>query len=109
MSRTGNNLQYDWGNNLTKAYRVIKATDDKKIWHSELEPFIGEILYPSDLDWNPYVCETEDWMIIRTGDYDEEDQHVMPIVIHKSCLEEIQMCICKKYQVLNNGCICGGF
>lgn len=92
-----------------KAYRVIKATDDKKIWHSELEPFIGEILHEYDLDWNPYICENKDWLIIRTGDYDPENEYVMPIVIHRSCLEEISPCTCEYYQVLNNGCICGGF
>lgn len=92
-----------------KAYKVIKATDSNAIWHPELDSFVGDVLREADLDWNPYICETDDWMIIRTGDYDPDNQHVMPIVIHKSCLEEITICICKYYQVINNGCICGGF
>jgi hypothetical protein len=92
-----------------KVYRVVKSTDDRNIWHSELDAFIGEILSETDLDWNSYVCEDEDWLIIKTGDYDPENEWVMPIVIHKSCLEEIKVCTCGKYQVLNNGCICGGY
>jgi len=93
-----------------KAYRVIKATNDAKIWHPILDKWIGEILYESDIGWNPYYCESKDWLIIKTGDTpDAYDQEVMPIVIHKSCLQELNMCICEYYQVLNNGCTCGGY
>jgi len=94
---------------MTRAYKVIKATDDKMIWHPELESFVGEVLRQEDLDWNPYICETKDWFIIRTGDCDAYDQEVMPIVIHKSCLQELNICSCDRYQVLNRGCICGGY
>lgn len=91
-----------------KKFRVIKATDDKKIWHTELEPFVGEILGEADLAFNPLICD-KGWLIIKTGDYDPYDDYVMPILIHKSCLEELTMCSCSYHQVINGGCICGGY
>ena len=91
-----------------KTYKVIKSTDDNNIWHTELDNFIGQILSQEDLDYNPYICE-DDWLIIKTGEYNEEDHYTMPILIHKSCLEELKVCDCPRYQVFNNGCTCGGY
>jgi hypothetical protein len=92
-----------------KAYRVIKSSDDYRIWYNELEKFIGEILKPSDLDWNPYICESENWMIINIDGVNKDYAKVLPTLIHRSCLEEISLCECPKYQVFNTGCTCGGY
>ncbi len=94
-----------------KAYRVVKPTSNlEKLWHGELDGWVGEILHDYDLGWDYHICGSDNWFYIRTGDHaDTESEHViMPIVIHKSCLKEIKLCTCNKYEVLNNGCKCGG-
>ncbi len=90
------------------AYKVFKPKGvSDNIWDPNLDEWVGHLLYEDDIIDNP--MSDEGWFIIKTPAYDPNNDYSIPLMIHKSCLEKLYLCICDISQLILGGCLCGGY